>query len=447
MKIDKKGLVLNLLRQQMMPLTLSQIMALSNIKLAERSVRRWLKELHEEGLVNISGSKRSTRYQIFQSSPVILSDEIFSPASRHAINYIHQPLFQRSPTKYQFEWLANYIPNQSFYFQEKQLQSLVQFGARQFQHDRAGTYARTIYNRLLIDLSYNSSRLEGNTYSLLDTERLVLEGQQASDKLNEETIMILNHKEAIRYLVDNATRIKFQVNEILTLHYLLSEGLVPQKYAGNFRDHGVRISSSTYIPLENPEKLEIQLNLIMQKTTEIKNPFEQSLFLLVHIAYLQAFHDVNKRSSRLAANIPLIQQNLVPLSFNDLDKQDYLSAMLAIYECQDVNPLIDLYLQSYQRTAIQYDVTVENVGIDIVRVQYRELRRRIIREIVLQKLIGSDCQNYIEKNVTAEVAKDVQTKVIEHIRTDLAELGPKHIAGMSISKQQLEQWIKLARSK
>lgn len=116
------------------------------------------------------------------------------------------------------------------------------------REDPAGTHAHQIFNRLLIDLSYNSSRLEGNTYSLLDTQRLVLEGSSAEGKLDEEKIMILNHKEAIRYLVDNAHRLDVDEQTICTLHYLLSDGLVEARYAGKVRDHGVRIGGSTYVP-------------------------------------------------------------------------------------------------------------------------------------------------------------------------------------------------------
>lgn len=148
---------------------------------------------------------------------------------------------------------------------------------------------------------------------MLDTERLLLHGDIAEGKLDEEKAMILNHKEAIRYLVNNAPRLFVKDQEIYTLHYLLSDGLVESKYAGKVRDYGVRIGGSTYMPFEDPRRLEFQLRKIADKAELIEDPFEQSFFLLIHVSYLQAFADVNKRTARLCSNISLITKNLVPL--------------------------------------------------------------------------------------------------------------------------------------
>src|SRR6202030_2042468 len=105
---------------------------------------------------------------------------------------------------------------------------------------------------------------------------------------------------------------------------------------------------------------------IIKKAALIENPYEQSLFLLIHITYLQAFSDVNKRTARLSANIPLIKSNLVPLSFNDVDRDDYTSAVIAIYELQNVRPIVDLYVFSYLRTCALYDSTVKTIRFDEV---------------------------------------------------------------------------------
>jgi Fic family protein len=142
------------------------------------------------------------------------------------------------------DWLQAYIPNETFYLPTSARIQLRKAGERANGQDPAGTYAHQIFSRLLIDLTYNSSRLEGNTYSLLETERLLLHGEKAEGKLDDESVMILNHKEAIRYLVDNANRLEVSRNTICTIHYLLSDGLVEPKYAGKVRDFGVRIGGS-----------------------------------------------------------------------------------------------------------------------------------------------------------------------------------------------------------
>lgn len=314
-------------------------------------------------------------------------------------------------------------------------------GQRSSNQDPAGTYAHQIFNRLIIDLSYNSSRLEGNTYSLLDTEKLLLHGHTAEGKLDEEKSMILNHKEAIRYLVDNAPRIEVSRNVICALHYLLSDGLVEPSEAGKIRRHGIRIGGSTYIPFEDPKSLELQLEKITAKAAQICDPYEQSIFLLVHISYLQAFTDVNKRTARLSANISLIQSNLVPLAFCDVRVDDYMSAMIAIYELQDVRPLVDLYVYSYLRTCAAYNATVKARGFDEVRVRYRRERREVVREVILQGLAKVQWEQYIEKKARQLVPADYAA-FIEDVMEDLAQMDESRLAGLGITPEQLKAWLR-----
>src|SRR5262249_45098979 len=157
-------------------------------------------------------------------------------------------------------------------------------------------------------------------------------------------------------------RLEVNKQTVCTLHYLLSDSLLEARYAGKIRDHGVRIGGSTYIPFEDSRQLQMRLDRITEKAAQIEDPYEQSLFFLVNITYLQAFSDVNKPTARLSANIPLIKSNLVPLSFNDIEREDYTSAMIAVYELQKLHPLIDLYVFSYMRTCAMYDSTVEAMG-------------------------------------------------------------------------------------
>jgi Fic family protein len=369
---DNKLAVLRQLGQESEPISLPDLLHKLGYEFKERSVRRWLSELIEEGIVKKIGQKRGTKYFVNgRQAEGIRSDasSCFSSASLQAIEMIKKPLFERKPVTYAENWIDSYQPNIDYYLLPSIRNQLLQAGQRTSAHDPAGTYAHQIFNRLLIDLSYNSSRLEGNTYSLLDTERLLLHGDSAEGKLDEEKIMILNHKEAIRYLVDNAPRLEVNRNVICTLHYLLSDGLVEPAEAGKVRKHGVRIGGSVYLPFEGPKRLELQLEKITNKAALIKDPFEQSAFLLVHISYLQAFADVNKRTARLSANISLIKNNLVPLAFNDVRVDDYMSAIIAIYELQDVHPLVDLYFYSYMRTCAAYDSTLQAIGFDAGRKQ------------------------------------------------------------------------------
>lgn len=439
---DNKMTVLRLLGLESEPMDLPKLMLRLGKGFKERSVRRWLHLLTEEGAVKKIGQKRGTKYIVASRAEEAKSEisSCFSSASLKVIGLVKVPLFERQPVAYADDWFDSYEPNSSYYLPKMLRQQLRESGERANSQDRAGTYAHQIFNRLIIDLSYNSSRLEGNTYSLLDTERLLLHGDTAEGKLDEEKAMILNHKEAIRYLVDNAPRIEVSRNVICTLHFLLSDGLVDSTEAGKVRKHTVRVGGSTYIPFEDPKRLEKQLERIAHKASQIRDPYEQSLFLLIHVSYLQAFSDVNKRTARLSANIPLIRENLVPLAFSDVRVEDYMSAMIAVYELQKVTPLIDLYVYSYLRTCAAYDATVKAMGFDEVRVRYRQERKNVVREVILQTVVGEEMKKFVNTEADEHVPRAVRRDFVEDVLEDLEQMDESRLAGLGVTPQQLKRW-------
>ena len=444
---DRKLAILRQLGQESEPITLSELVDKLHLDYTNRTVRRWLNELVDEGLVQKSGHTKGAKY-IAVRLPSPIKGQVsscFGTESLGAIEKISKPLFERQPVTYNDEWFESYRPNSTFYLSKALREQLQKAGQRANDQDPAGTYAHQIFNRLLIDLSYNSSRLEGNTYSLLDTERLLIHGDSAEGKLDEEKIMILNHKEAIRYLVDNAPRLEVSRNVICTLHYLLADGLVEPRHSGKVRDHGVRIGGSTYIPIEGSKRLQLQLENVAEKAAEIIDLFEQSLFLLVHMSYLQAFADVNKRTARLSANIPLITGNLVTLAFSDVEVKDYMSAMIAIYELQDVRPLVDLYVYSYMRTCAAYDSTVKALGFDEVRVRHRQQRRAVIREIILRGMIGAEAKEYIKKEAGKVIPKEDCEAFVGDVGEDLEQIDHSRIVGLGVTPEQLDKWLRLHR--
>ncbi|MBB3332526.1 fido (protein-threonine AMPylation protein) [Halomonas campaniensis] len=436
-------------------LSLSDILAAQGSDLAPRTLRRWLKAWVEQGVLVSRGGQRNRQYRaisagaeeggvgrtaaVSQAPPGPLSER-----ARAALRRLDVPIFQRPASTYRDEWVEAYVPNQSFYLSESQRETLASSGSRFAGAMPAGTFARRIYNRLLVDLSYNSSRLEGNTYSLAETERLLLEGVAADDKLDAEQAMILNHRDAIQFLVEGINRLEISVSNIQSLHYLLADGLVAPGMAGELRDEGVRIGGSRYLPLERRHQLLPRLERLVEKAQAIRDPYEQSFFLLVHLAYLQPFVDVNKRTARLAANLPLVRHNLVPLSFHDVDPGDYHAAILVAYEFNDVSPLAELYVWTYLRSCRDYDVAADAVGFDPLRVKYRKLRRQVIAEIVAELLTGPEMEARIQARSLVIPEQD-REHFLHHLHEDLGALAPHRIAGMGLSRQQLEAW--LARSR
>jgi fido (protein-threonine AMPylation protein) len=441
---SKKQQVLLELSRSLEPVTLKELLEHLGSEYSERTLRRYLFAMIREGIIIKEGETKNARYSVIQKKDrqIDTISSCFKPHSKKVIAKIRRPLFERKPISYRDDWIESYKPNLSFYIPKEVKKELLQAGTRLSFEQPAGTYAHQIFNRLLIDLSYNSSRLEGNTYSRLETEKLLLEGKEVDEKLDEEKIMILNHKEAIRYLVDRSSKLEINYETICTLHYLLSDGLIDPAFAGKIRNEGVRIIGTTYIPYESSEQLKPRLEKILKKASQIKDPYEASFFLLVHLSYLQPFLDVNKRTSRLGCNIPLIQNNLVPLSFNDVEKEDYISSMIAIYELQDIRPLLDLYTFSYMRTCALYDSTVKTLGFDRIRVQYRSERRKLVRTIIQKKLWGNKLDGFIEKETKKNIPQKDRIAFIKDVQEDIKEMDSNYLSGLGITPSEWEEWKK-----
>ena len=257
------------------------------------------------------------------------------------------------PPGYQRKFIDSYKPNVTWYLQPAIRNHLKDIGRRTGIDDAAGTYIRQILGRLLIDLSWASCRLEGNTYSLLETERLIAFGESAPGKTPFETQMVLNHKAAIEFLVNAADEMGFDRRTILNLHALLSDNLLGDpKASGRLRTIPVGIGKSVYEPLAVPILIDEIFSQILSIAAAISDPYEQAFFVTVHLPFLQPFEDVNKRVSRLAANIPLIRHNLCPLSFLDVPEDQYINGLLGIYELNRIELLRDVFVWTYERSAL-----------------------------------------------------------------------------------------------
>lgn len=378
------------------------------LEIHRRTIHRRLTALIEDGRIRREGKARATRYfasDVPSEEPPASTEEppsepAFSAEARKARQNIQKPLTARSPVSYRAPFLEDYEPGESRYLSEQTRQTLRDIGNVSEQTLPAGTYARRILDRLLIDLSWNSSRLEGNTYSLLETERLLEAGIEAEDRDPVETQMIVNHKAAIEFLVESAdsNRLTLHRHTVLNLHALLSENLLGNPDAeGRLRNRPVRISGTVYEPLDDPHRLQEYFDKILAKARTIGDPFEQAFFALVHLPYLQPFIDANKRTSRLAANIPFIRENLAPLSFIEVSPQDYTNAMLAIYEQNDVAILRDLFVWAYRRSADRYRAIQDSMGEpDPYRLKRREELRTLVHRIIRNGLSRSEAEELIE---------------------------------------------------
>lgn len=375
-------------------------------RIADRTLRRRLEQLEAEGRLVRRGKGRAIRYYGTHSgagSPRLVgagsgdepkADEqqkrgvgvaiALSSGGLEVQRLVRLPRQRRAPCTYDREFLEDYIPAETWYLSEATRDELMATGETPNPERPAGTYARDILDRLLIDLSWASSRLEGNTYTRLDTQNLLEHGIQAEGKSQQEAQMILNHRAAIRMLVDNVEEINFDRRTLLGLHAALAENLVANPgEEGDVRQRPVDISGTVYTPSGVPQILRECFDLLLAKVRDIPDPFEQAFFLMVHIPYLQPFIDVNKRTSRIAANIAFIRGNLCPLSFIDVPHETYIEATIGVYERKDVALLRDLFVWAYRRSSDQYRVVRDALGEpDTVRFRYREQLAALVRETV-----------------------------------------------------------------
>ena len=414
-----------------------------------RTLQRWLNALVGQGRLRKEGQARSTRYLLpVQAAPEAADaapGDVFFPLSdeARAIDIaVRQPVQHRTPVGYRRSFLDSYRPNTTFYLHaalRAELQALGQVAAH---HEPAGTYARSIANRLLIDLSWNSSRLEGNTYSLLETERLLSAGDAAEGKGALEAQMILNHKAAIEFLMDCTPDMGFNRYTLLNLHALLSDNLLPDPTAsGRLRTVAVGIGQAVFLPLEGPQLIAECFAQVLDTAAAIQDPLEQAFFAMVHLPYLQPFEDVNKRVSRLAANIPLIQHNLCPLSFVDVPPAAYISAMLGVYELNRIELLRDVFAWAYKRSCARYSAVRQSLGEpDPFRLRYRALIFDTVAEVVRAAMNKQRAIAFVARQARQHLPPADQHRFVEVTETELMSLHEGNMARYRLRPSEFEAW-------
>ncbi|APR36476.1 Fic family protein [Paraburkholderia sp. SOS3] len=358
------------------------------VGMSRPTVNRALAKLVADGRLVMSGSGRSTRYRLPSRAesiqrPVqtVARALQWSPQSQTLIATLPAPLGERTPVAYQRAFVDAYEPNVSSLLPSALAEELHAAGRLHGQQP-AGTYLRKVLEQLLIDLSWHSSRLEGNRKSLLDTRELFERGRSAHD--DPDATMLLNHKEAIEFLADAVPTDGMIVPIVRNLQSVLKQGLLHDDTdLGAIRHKIVHIQDSVYLPAQMPSLLEEMLEIIVGKARRTQNPVEAAFFLWVNLAYLQPFVDGNKRTSRLAANMPLLLANCAPLSFLDVTQADYAEAMLGVYEQTSAAMAVDLFAWTYRRSIAKYRVIEQAMGVqDPLRVRLREKLNDAIQQIV-----------------------------------------------------------------
>jgi len=435
--------------------TAQEIASALTTDLPLRTLQYRLKHLVDAKRLDKESAGRWTKYRL----PSVVEGEKISageaqideqgeavvPLSKQGLDirdYLRKPVEARKPVGYNREFLESYRPNVSAYLSAQERAHLAGVGRPKMESQPAGTYAKQIFNRLLIDLSWNSSRLEGNTYSLLDTRRLIEFGEEVEGRKHLEAQMILNHKDAIEFLVCAADETSLNRYTILNLHAMLANNLLADEAAvGRLRHIAVGIEKSAFHPLEVRQLIEEYFDQILATAATIKDPFEQSFFLMVQLPYLQPFDDVNKRVSRLAANIPLIKSNLSPLSFTDVPRSTYTEAMLGVYELNKTGLLKDVFIWAYERSAAHYAAVRQSLGEpDPFRLEHRAALRTIVGDVVRGCMDRKAASAHIVSWIQDNIEPDERDRFREIAESELLSLHEGSYARYRITPAAFETW-------
>jgi len=464
--LNERGTVLSVIRQANETLTREQIregyQKRTGTPIAYNTVKARLEELVAQGQLRQSPArKRPVTYELVAPSaePYAQAADSHGPTApprgvenlqngirltEEALEVqrlIRRPRSERAPVGYDAELLIQYAPGKTWYLESAERVRLYELGRTTSMGQPAGTYARDILQRLVIDLSWSSSRLEGLKYSRIDTEELLNSASTPAGVSDRDRQLILNHKAAIEFLVEDAAQIGFNRYTMMNVHALLAENLLDNREdEGALRTRAVIVGSSVYTPTAIPQLIEECFNRVLSKAEAIPDPIEQAFFMMVHIPYLQPFIGVNKRPSRLAANISLIKANLCPLSFVDVPEQTYTEGTLAIYENQNIALLRDVFVWAYERSCAQFKVLREAMGEpDPTRLNYRNELRELVRDAVRSLAWPADEDLHRVARELAVPAADRPAFVIE-ARKDLKSLRTNTLARYSLRNSEFERW-------
>lgn len=313
---------------------------------SDTTLKRHIAALVRNEDVVVEGKARATRYRLSNQAHLLMPLNLDT--------YFSQDINERKvQTSFNFDLIREQIPKVSLFSDEerKYLHEL-QKEFRQHVDDMTPNEYNKEMERLGIDLSWKSSQIEGNTYSLLETERLLRESKTADGKTQEEATMLLNHKYALRFILDNPDYLQeLTVSHIEDIHTLLTKGLSVDK---GIRHRRVGITGTNYHPLDN----EFQIREAMHDTCDLINSkndvFDKALLTLVLLSYIQAFSDGNKRTARITSNAILIANGYCPLSFRSVDSIDYKKAMLIFYEQNNLYAFKQIFIEQFEFAVREY---------------------------------------------------------------------------------------------
>lgn len=323
----------------------SEITSGLGLAISSATLRRELARLVSENKLTAEGQNKGTRYF---ASPAY---DLFAPIDVE--NYFSREIDQRKIIDhFNFELFGVLAKAPLFTRAEHERLTGLQQRFRDNVVKLTPSQYKKELERLAVDLSWKSSQIEGNTYSLLETERLLLEKETASGKTLEEATMLLNHKEALDYIIENPHYLQpLSIAKIENIHSILIQDLGVDK---NIRTRRVGITGTNYRPLDNEFQIREALEDVCDSVNRRDDIFEKALLLLILISYIQPFNDGNKRTARIVSNAELMAHDYCPISFRTVDSIDYKKAMLVFYEQNNLSAFKKIFIEQFEFAVSTY---------------------------------------------------------------------------------------------
>lgn len=304
------------------------------------TLKRSLQDLISFGFIVSIGQLKSRRYEISPSFEIIRPINVEQYFEKEIDERIIQDSFNHN-------LISKTLNNISlFTFNELEQLNTLQVKFQSNSSKLTASEYKNELERLAIDLSWKSSQIEGNTYSLLETERLLKDKETAAGKTKDEATMLLNHKEALDFIIGHPDYISpLTVSSIEDIHSILVKDLDINR---NVRKSRVGISGTNYKPLDNEFQIKEALDEMCKLINSKENVFEKALLALVLISYIQPFSDGNKRTARIISNAILMNNHYCPISFRTIDSIEYKKAMLIFYEQTNINPFKNVFIGQFE---------------------------------------------------------------------------------------------------
>lgn len=409
-------------------------------------VRRLLADLLRQGSLRVEGATRCRRYFLGHGAKAPVKalpaddDLPLSPEGRACRNLLARPLSQRPPVSHSRSFLDAYQPGATFYLSATLRRRMAALGGS----GRSGCPGG-VHRRQFVDLAWNSSRLEGNRCTFAEAERLIEDAAGGAGRHLLETQMILNHMAALQYLEEASDGLAPDPATVQNLHALLMENLVPNPMdEGGLRVTPKRLRGSSYVPTAVPQTIEEGFRQIFRIAGGIDDPYEQSFFLLVHLLYLQPFLDGCERTARLAANVPLIGRNCLPVTFSGIGAADFSEGMLAVCELNRVDLLRDIFVYAFERAGVRAEKTSPGVP-DPFRWRYRAAIKRTVREVVLGGHPAPEAGVLAQAFADSGLPQEVRARFQRVVESELAGLHEGNLARYQLRPAEFSQWRRATR--